>query len=192
MDQPSATFWAVDFAITLLLLAAIMWWSFRTANRRSAQGILKRLERSGAPYSVRSGLWNGVWNPAKKSSAVIFEKGMATYTLDDNGLVHLVFQPLVGRSRDYTGPVPATLQPHSPEHRRIHRLTRLMVISYLAFIVAGFTVGYVRSHGGVAVRILWGGAGVGVAMAAAVVILHFLLFGQALRNATPKRDSPMS
>jgi hypothetical protein len=189
VDQPSAAFWAIDFGASFLVFAAIMWWCVRTVNRRSAQGIIKRLERSRAPYSVRSGLWNGVWNPAKKPSTTIFDKGMATYILDDNALVHLVFQPLSGRSREYTGPVPATLQPHSPEHRRIHRVTRLMFSSYLAFIVAGFTVGYVQSHGTPVVRVVWGGVGVVVAMAAAVMILHFLLFGRALRDLTRKGDS---
>jgi len=186
VDQPSATFWALDFGAALLLFAAIMWWSFRTANRRSAQGIIKKLERSSSQYAVRSGLWNGVWNPAKKPSPMIFDKGMATYTLDGNGLVHLVFQSSSGGSREYAGPVPATLQPRDPAHRRIHRLTRLMVSLYLAFIVAGFTVGYVLSHAGLVVRVVWGGVGVVVAMAAAVVILHFVLFGQALRDLTRK------
>jgi hypothetical protein len=182
-DLPPA-FWAADFGASIVLGAAIIWWSWRRAEARSVRGIMRRLTHPGSKYSVRSGYINGVWDPSKPlgSSNPLLDRGKAEYSLDDKEHVHLVFRSASGGVREFSGQVPDAFH-DSPIHRRYKRTVHVILGSYLALISAGFTVGYVVASGGIATRFVVGLVGAFVAMALAVVMARLTMVGRSIRAA---------
>ncbi len=78
------------------------------ARVHTARGVLKRLDESNGKWSVDTGRFTETWNPAAdESGGRVTGKGRATYSIDDSGQIHLLFEPLDGPPRTLTGPRPA-------------------------------------------------------------------------------------
>ncbi len=66
--------------------------------------------------------------------------GTATYSLDEQNVVHLHYEPESGAAEDLEGPIPATLD-------KARTILRVVLIVYVVVSVAGFTLGYLLSSG---------------------------------------------
>jgi hypothetical protein len=171
-------------------MGLVIWLSLHRYNARSPKGIVKHLTESGGSYEVSAAYTRGVWNPAKPIGIdnPLFDKGIATYSLDDSGIVHLDFKSSSGHDQHLSGPVPESLVHPTVHQQHARTLMRRVLFGYLSFLVLGAAIGAVVAKGNIASHVLGGGLGLVVAMGVAVVLVRVLRVGTALRNATQKHE----
>ena len=149
--------------------------AFRRAVRHSSRWIGAQLREGHTPveFSIRG--FERTWNPSVPDKPIL-DAGQATYTLDDEGMVHLLMQFDNGRERSYAGPLPLSPSPHAG------RVIRLVVVVYVAILVAGFLIGAISADGSIERRLIWGFAGVVVAMILISVLMTFMQVGVSIRK----------
>jgi hypothetical protein len=192
MNTPWATIIAADGAFVFVVLVGALWWSFRRANARSARGIVRRLRHSERPYSVKVGYIGGVWNPAKPLGLgnPLTDRGIATYRLDEGSTVYLHFQSRTGVSREFSGPVPQSIDNPSPQQQRGRTILRRVLLTYLAFLVLGTAIGAMVAHGTATAHVVGAVVGLFVAMAAAAFAVHVFRVGHSVRTLTKPPGGP--
>jgi hypothetical protein len=142
---------AVTVAVTTGLMVAVLWRSWA----HTPAGISHRLQRHPHPVrvNVQSITANGGWDPSRPiGTGAIFERGVATYTLDDPTTVRLHFEPKNGAPFDRTGPIPERMRIEHPETRRRRRLARRVLALYLAVGLAAFALTVAETGGSIALR----------------------------------------
>jgi small-conductance mechanosensitive channel len=155
-------------------------------RRTYSKAIVRELRETGQSVVVNVSDRRGTWNPARKEvSGRLFASGRAIYSLDAEGIVHLVFHPVTGGEQHYDGPIPEWHD--SPEGRRRQRLVRRVWVGYAAWLCVGFAVGYLLASGSSAKRFAIGGAGLFVAMILASVAATVIRVGMAVRMALRDR-----
>ena len=175
-------------AAWVIWMGSIIWLSVHRYNARSAKGIVRRLKETGRPYTVRAAYTRGVWNPAKRLGVdnPLFDKGVATYSLDDSGLIHLDFKSSSGHDQQLAGPVPESLVHPTTQQQHARALMRRVVVGYVSFLVLGAAIGAAVASGDVANHVLGGGVGLFVAMVVAVILVWVLRVGKSVRDVTQR------
>lgn len=148
--------------------------ALRRARRSGQNCIVAQLRKRGS-FEVAVKSAGAAWDPSGSGKRV-FGRGLATYTLDESGTVHLRWQPRQGAERTYVGPIP---DPPAPKMRR---LLRFALAGYLALLVLGFLLGFLTSSGSVGTRLLWACGGLAVAMIAVVVAVHVILVAKSVTS----------
>ena len=166
----------VGCVIGLLIGGVIVRALSRGMFARFPHSVIKRLNRPGGRYDVSVGAIAGAWNPANPfgtfgTGNYVPGPGTAIYTLDDAGVIHLDFQPRSGPPKHLSGPIPDTFLPKTPSKRRLHRMVWGVVMSYVTFIVIGFSIGYLLVRGSASTRISFGLLGA----LAAVIVVHVVV-----------------
>ena len=171
----------------------------RRGAARSPAGIVKRLTNTpGLTHIVHIKATRSTWDPTKPVGwdNHLYGPGVATYTLTDDGLVHVLWRATVGKPVDVhlTGPIPDQLRPQSPQRRFARKVVRLVVLTYVAAYVAGFGLGYGLSDGSIEGRIGWGALGVLLAWFLIATVVQMISIGlgtrSALRQAREDRARP--
>jgi len=133
-------------ALSTGIYGCVIWWAMRRARSTYSKAIVRRLKRTGQQVAINVSNCRGTWNPARKEVAGrLFANGCAVYSLDAAGTVHLEFHPVAGGQQHYEGPIPAWHD--APEGRRRQRLVRRVWVAYVAWLLAGFVVGYLLAYG---------------------------------------------
>lgn len=175
--------------IPLLGLLAYLVWGFRHAIDLSPQVTVRRISSPGLRHRVRVNRFDigGAWDPSGNwntntwsignSMPVVNGPGIAVYWLDDDRQVHLDWSPDDGKPRTLVGPVPAILEPTSPERQRKAHVLRVGLLWYALMTVAGLEVGYRFATGPhrPLIAVFSGLAGYGLAyliVMSAVVVTH--------------------
>ena len=190
MSNPWPVFIPVVAAVWVAWMAFVIWLGLHRYNTRSPKWIVKRLTETGTPYSVAAAYTRGVWNPAKPIGVdnLLFDKGMATYWLDESGLVHLDFKSSSDHDQHLVEPIPEVLV-HPTVHQQHGRaLMRRVLIGYLSFLILGVAIGASVTTGNVADHILGGGVGLLLALGIAVILVRVLRVGNALRKASQEHE----
>lgn len=168
------------------------WWH---AGRRTAKGIVRRIQRPGSQHTVRVGYTNATWNPEKSGiDALLYERGTATYTLDADGRVHMRFVPKKGAPHDYAGPVPPGLARGTSAPKRRHTVARFVIAVFAAAAVVGFILGYVYGSGDTVQRLAIGAVAAVGGMAVCWLAMHVLAIGLSIRKvvSSDQTRSPAS
>jgi hypothetical protein len=157
---------------------------------------MRRLTPAGARCSVRLRTSDQLWNPASRPGErpVIMGPGQASYWLDEQGLVHLNWEPTKSAAQHFTGPVPDVAIPGTAAYARRRQLLRTIVIvlcGYPAAAAAGFVAGYLLTTGPDHHRAAVGGSGAIGAFLAAWLIgrVTLLVWRRRLRRT---REEPQS
>ena len=171
----------VVVTVVFLLYAAVMAVVLRRAVARSPRGIAKRLRRPGDRVVVKVPGTAAVWDPGRPPCRDNSRWGpaRATYTMGDAGIVHLHFQPALAAAEDSAGPIP-DFPPRS-------RAVLAVLVGYVVAVVAGFAVGFAIGQGPVGERLLWGFAGLLVAMVVLWLLMLLLRVGRAVLDTTRPR-----
>jgi hypothetical protein len=136
----------------VLVLAGAVVVAARRVGGHTAAGIMRRLTPAGAHFSVHLRTSDQLWNPAKRPGEhpVIMGPGQASYWLDEQGLVHLNWEPTNRAAQHFTGPVPDVAIRGTAAYVRRRQLLRTIVIvvcAYPAAAAAGFSAGYLLTTG---------------------------------------------
>lgn len=127
----------------------IVWWSIRRARSTYSTAIVRQMKSTGRPVVIRVSDRRGTWNPARKEvSGRLFANGVAQYSLDESGTVHLRFTPAAGPDQLYEGAIPTWHD--SPEGRRRRRLLRRFWVVYVLWLLIGFGTGLAVAGGSTA------------------------------------------
>ena len=146
-----AAFLAIAGPVVLILGGAVVV-AARRVGGHTAAGVMRRLTPTGAHYSVHLRTYDQLWNPASRpcKHPVIQGPGQASYWLDEQGLVHLNWEPTKRAAQHFTGPVPEVAIPGTAAYARRRQLLRTIVIvlcAYPAAAAAGFAAGYLLTTG---------------------------------------------
>lgn len=173
-------------ATTAIWIGFIFWLAVHRQNARTAKVIVRRLKKTGQPYTVKASYMRGVWNPAKRPGFenAILERGIATYSLDDNGLVHLRFTSTSGHELHLSGAVPDSAIGSTAEHQHARSLMRRAVLGYISLLAVGASMGAAVDRGDVADHVLGAVVGLFAAMVAAVLLVWVVRVGKAVRDIT--------
>ena len=113
--------------IGILFFSSMFAIAYRRVRRHFSTWIVRQLRRSGSPLMVEVKPAERTWNPGDPKQQ-LFGPGRATYTLDDDDVVHLRWQPVQGSEHIWVGPVPALPSP------KIRSQVRLVVGLYTTLL----------------------------------------------------------
>jgi hypothetical protein len=126
----------IEGLIFVTVLTSPMWLGYLVARPRLNPAIIKSL-RKHRRHEVKSRL--AVWDPSRGPSGRLIGRGHAFYSLDENGLVELLYRPHSGPERRLNGVLPPPPASSSGP---------LFVIGiYVAAAVMGDLLGYQLASG---------------------------------------------
>jgi hypothetical protein len=170
----------------LLYFVVLMGYSVTRAMKTFPKGITRRLTEPRSHVDVPVRATGGTWNPGRPLGPGnrIPGPGRASYRLDEDGMVDLVFRSRAGHEERFSGPIPENLRSDSEVGRRNRRIRRRIYLLYAAFLSAGYAVAAGVARGPTFKRLDLGFIGVLVAMVAAQVLVLMVRVGAAGRSLT--------
>ena len=131
------------------------------ADGTTPKGIVRELQKTREPVFSSISTMESTWNPAKPLGPDngIVGPGKSKYTLDEAGVVHLVFQPKSGAARHFDGPIPESILNESSHQAKARKLVRGARIAYALALIGGFVIGFVVAGGSTAHHLAGGGVG---------------------------------
>jgi hypothetical protein len=134
----------------------------------------------------------GTWNPAKPLGLDnrIFGPALATYSLDESGIVHLRLQPKKGPEQVLSGSIPEGLLHDTPAARRNRTLKRWVLAIYGTWIGVGFALGFLLSGGSTGRRLEVGALGLLAAIVVAPLAELIPFVGWSVRLLL-RREEPV-
>jgi hypothetical protein len=153
----------VLIVVVVVVIEGLAYWViYHHVSARGAKRIVRRLRADAATtVTIKVPTLGSSWSPTMPHhiSYGLNGPGVASYWLDEDGLVHGEFQPKVGATQYHRGPIPTWID--TPPKR--HPLARRIMLGYLAFLGVGFIIGYVCTPASVADHLIHGAIGVIVA-----------------------------
>jgi len=147
---------------TVVWFAGVLWWSFRRVLRGTPTRVVRGLLQSDGHVEIKvKAAFVGTWNPARPLGAnnALSGPGVAVYSLDDTGEVHLDWRPKIGQPQQLHGPLPDKLRPESDWNLRRRQLFHKLVAVYCVALGAGFVVGFAVAGGSLGRKLAGGGIG---------------------------------
>jgi hypothetical protein len=161
----------VGFVVIFVFVALV---SREKADGTTPRGIVRQLQRTRKPVYSSIGTLDSTWNPAKPVGPDngIIGPGRSKYSLDEAGVVHLVFQPKAGAARHFKGPIPESILNEPPHQAKVRKLMRGARIAYAFALIGGFVIGFVVAGGSPAHHLAGGGVG--------FLVMFFVIWTAAL------------
>jgi hypothetical protein len=176
-----------DVLVTLGLVVTIVvveWGlfirKFGSPQSRMRSTVIKHIQAPGTLYKVKVGNIAGTWNPAHVrltmyDTGLIYGKGQGTYWRDEDGVVHLLFRPVIGPDQHLAALVPA------PASRAGRSWAALGIIAaYPVMALVGFAVGYAAASGSGQSPSTVGLLGAVLGFLSVYLVFHGLLVGRAV------------
>jgi hypothetical protein len=151
----------------LLLSQGIVALAHWRVQLTAPRGVLRRLRGHDGRHSVRFGPNRFAWNPAEPLGVTnkVQGPGLAHYSLDDAGTIHLVFVTRQGDVQRFSGPAPSLTATAEDD------IAKSYLLGQPATAGLGFLLGFLLDSGSVDGRLAVGFlAGVGGWFAAWVVV----------------------
>jgi hypothetical protein len=180
---------AVGVGVGIVYFVGLLWWSARRARRNSRRWIASQLLASKSPVQVSVRYSGGTWKPARNDPETRFyARGNAIYSLDDEGIVHLLVQSRDGSEHRFSGPMPKVEPTQSPESSRMRHIARGVIVGYVVVGATGFVVGYALASGSQGGRLAWGLLGLFIVMLVvwlAMLVVRIAMSVSKLRKGNP-------
>ena len=165
----------ISVSLAVVMMGVILFNAYRREVRHSSRWISAQLRGSRTPVEFSLRGFERTWDPSAPDKPIL-DAGQATYTLDDEGMVHLRMECDNGRERTYVGPLPPIPSPHAGT------TMRLVLVGYAATLVAGFLIGALSANGSLERRVIWGLVGAVVAMILISVSVRATQVGISIRK----------
>jgi hypothetical protein len=178
--------------ITVAVVVGLVGYSTFWMQMRSVRGVAWRLRRRPTKrVRVKVRRIMGAWDPSDSRhiwNGDLKGPGVATYSLDDEGVVTVEFRPKSGLEERKSGSIPVRFAGKPPSRKS--QLIRRFYWAYVSSLFVGCTLGYLLAHGAIIDRVLGGIVGILVAMAVGWFISHLLTVVIASSKALGTESQP--